>query len=230
MPFVEPYKKVRDVVRFLRDALERREGDARPTTRSRCRASGSACAPSSSRRSWSPPCARACCAWPAARPTARSSTGCRPTTCAKVAGVVHEAAGGDDKEIVCRIFVCPSENADAVRAGGRVRHRRLPERAGVRRVPRVARSRRRSCRPMWDAWKAGDRKAALAAIPDSVVDELIVHGSPSACRAADPALLRQRRDHDVAGDPAARPRPRRTGTPSGRWRRAPDVRPRFRPR
>ncbi len=26
VPFVEPYKKVRDVVRFLRDALERREG------------------------------------------------------------------------------------------------------------------------------------------------------------------------------------------------------------
>jgi alkanesulfonate monooxygenase SsuD/methylene tetrahydromethanopterin reductase-like flavin-dependent oxidoreductase (luciferase family) len=35
---------------------------------------------------------------------------------------------------------------------------------------------------MWDAWKGGDRKAALAAIPDSVVDELIVHGSPEACR------------------------------------------------
>ena len=37
--------------------------------------------------------------------------------------------------------------------------------------------------PMWDAWKAGDRKAALAAIPDSVVDDLIVHGSPAECRA-----------------------------------------------
>jgi alkanesulfonate monooxygenase SsuD/methylene tetrahydromethanopterin reductase-like flavin-dependent oxidoreductase (luciferase family) len=35
---------------------------------------------------------------------------------------------------------------------------------------------------MWDAWQAGDRKQALAEIPDAVVDELIVHGSPSACR------------------------------------------------
>jgi alkanesulfonate monooxygenase SsuD/methylene tetrahydromethanopterin reductase-like flavin-dependent oxidoreductase (luciferase family) len=35
---------------------------------------------------------------------------------------------------------------------------------------------------MWDNWKAGDRKAALAAIPDSVVDALIVHGSPEHCR------------------------------------------------
>ena len=36
---------------------------------------------------------------------------------------------------------------------------------------------------MWDAWQAGDRKAALAAIPDEVVDQLIVHGSPEQCRA-----------------------------------------------
>jgi len=36
---------------------------------------------------------------------------------------------------------------------------------------------------MWAAWKAGDRKAALAAIPDEVVDDLVVHGSPADCRA-----------------------------------------------
>ena len=36
---------------------------------------------------------------------------------------------------------------------------------------------------MWDAWAAGDRKAAVAAIPDNVIDELIVHGSPDECRA-----------------------------------------------
>jgi alkanesulfonate monooxygenase SsuD/methylene tetrahydromethanopterin reductase-like flavin-dependent oxidoreductase (luciferase family) len=35
---------------------------------------------------------------------------------------------------------------------------------------------------MWDAWQAGDRKAALAAIPDELVDQLIVHGSPASCR------------------------------------------------
>jgi hypothetical protein len=37
--------------------------------------------------------------------------------------------------------------------------------------------------PMWDAWAAGDRKGALAAIPDEVVDDLIVHGSFAECRA-----------------------------------------------
>jgi alkanesulfonate monooxygenase SsuD/methylene tetrahydromethanopterin reductase-like flavin-dependent oxidoreductase (luciferase family) len=36
---------------------------------------------------------------------------------------------------------------------------------------------------MWEAWKKGDRKAAVAAIPDEVVDELIVHGTPDECRA-----------------------------------------------
>ena len=36
---------------------------------------------------------------------------------------------------------------------------------------------------MWDAWKAGDRKAALAAIPDEVVDDILIHGSPAQCRA-----------------------------------------------
>jgi alkanesulfonate monooxygenase SsuD/methylene tetrahydromethanopterin reductase-like flavin-dependent oxidoreductase (luciferase family) len=36
---------------------------------------------------------------------------------------------------------------------------------------------------MWEAWRAGDRKAALAAIPDGIVDELFVHGTPDECRA-----------------------------------------------
>jgi len=35
---------------------------------------------------------------------------------------------------------------------------------------------------MWRLWKEGDRKAALAAIPDSVVDDLIVWGPPEKCR------------------------------------------------
>ena len=35
---------------------------------------------------------------------------------------------------------------------------------------------------MWEAWQSGDRKAAVEAIPASLVDELIIHGSPEACR------------------------------------------------
>jgi alkanesulfonate monooxygenase SsuD/methylene tetrahydromethanopterin reductase-like flavin-dependent oxidoreductase (luciferase family) len=38
-------------------------------------------------------------------------------------------------------------------------------------------------KPMWDTWQAGDRKGATASIPDEVIDDLIVHGSPAECRA-----------------------------------------------
>jgi hypothetical protein len=35
---------------------------------------------------------------------------------------------------------------------------------------------------MWDAWDAGERKLANDVIPDSVVDDLIIHGSYEECR------------------------------------------------
>jgi probable F420-dependent oxidoreductase len=105
-----------------------------------------------------------------------------PTDVAKVAGVVRAAAGGADREIVCRIFCCPSEDTDAVRAGARKAI------AAYLNVPVYAEFHRWLGRGdalggMWEAWAAGDRKAALAAIPDSVVDDLVVHGSPEQCRA-----------------------------------------------
>ena len=89
---------------------------------------------------------------------------------------------GPGKEIVARIFVCPSEDVEAVRAGGRrqiAAYLNVPVYAAFHewlgRGPQLA--------GMWDAWKAKDRKAALAAIPDEVVDDLVVHGSPAQCRA-----------------------------------------------
>jgi probable F420-dependent oxidoreductase len=88
---------------------------------------------------------------------------------------------GDGKEIVARIFVCPSEDTEAVRSAGKFlisSYLNVPVYAAFHEW--LGRSDR--LQPMWDAWKAGDRKAALAAIPDSVVDELIVHGSPAECR------------------------------------------------
>jgi probable F420-dependent oxidoreductase len=88
---------------------------------------------------------------------------------------------GPGKEIVARIFVCPSIDADTVRNFGRMAvaaYLNVPVYAAFHewlgRGPKLA--------DMWAAWKAGDRKAATAAIPDEVVDELIVHGSPADCR------------------------------------------------
>ena len=36
---------------------------------------------------------------------------------------------------------------------------------------------------MRDAWAAGDRNAAMAAVPVDVIDDLIVHGTAADCRA-----------------------------------------------
>jgi probable F420-dependent oxidoreductase len=98
----------------------------------------------------------------------------------KVVPYVHE--GGADKEIVARIFVAPSEDIEQVRAMGRFAL------ASYLNVPVYAAfhdwlGRGEELGAMWRAWKAGDRKAALAAIPDHVIDALIVHGSPAECRA-----------------------------------------------
>ena len=100
-----------------------------------------------------------------------------------VATARAELAGAPEGfEVAARIFVCPTGDADEARATGR----RLI--AAYLTVPAYAAFHRWLGREpllgaMWRAWAAGDRKGALAAIPDEVVDDLIVHGSPEQCRA-----------------------------------------------
>jgi probable F420-dependent oxidoreductase len=98
----------------------------------------------------------------------------------KVAPFVHE--GGPGKEIVARIFVAPNPNKEQVRAQAKfaiAAYLNVPVYAAFHewlgRGPKL--------QGMWDAWKKGDRKAAVAAIPDEVVDELVIHGTPEECRA-----------------------------------------------
>jgi len=88
---------------------------------------------------------------------------------------------GPGKEIVVRIFVVPTDNADKAREIGR---RMITSYLNVTAYAEFHRwlGRGPLLQPMWDAWAAGDRKAALAAVPDQVVDDLVVHGSPEACR------------------------------------------------
>ncbi|WP_433066428.1 LLM class F420-dependent oxidoreductase [Dactylosporangium sp. CS-033363] len=86
-----------------------------------------------------------------------------------------------DFEIAARIFVCPTDDAAEARATARrliTAYLTVPAYAAFHRWL----GRGDVLKPMWDAWAAGDRKGALAAIPDEVVDQLIVHGSPAACR------------------------------------------------
>ncbi len=106
---------------------------------------------------------------------------------ATVAPIVRRAAEGADApdgappEIVARIFVAPSDDADKVRGMGRFAI------AAYLNVPVYAAfhawlGRGDRLGDMWRLWKEGDRKGALAAIPHEVVDELIVWGKPEQCR------------------------------------------------
>lgn len=181
IPFVEPYKKVRDVVRFLNDALA---GEKIAKTYDTFTVNGFKLGV---RPEIKPKILVAALREGMLRLAGRESDGAiinwlSPDDVKKVSAVVHDAAGGEEREIVARIFVCPSENTDVVRASARFAI------AAYLNVPVYAEFHRwlgrgPQLQGMWDAWQAGDRKAALAAIPDEVVDDIVVHGSPAQCRA-----------------------------------------------
>jgi probable F420-dependent oxidoreductase len=89
---------------------------------------------------------------------------------------------GPDTELIARLFVCVNEDADQVRELARWML------AGYLTVPAYAAfhdwlGRAEVLRPLHEAWAAGDRQAALKAIPDEVVDALVVHGDAATCRA-----------------------------------------------
>ncbi|TQS24961.1 LLM class F420-dependent oxidoreductase [Microbispora sp. KK1-11] len=99
-------------------------------------------------------------------------------------GDVRKVRGelGPETELIARLFVVVTEDAAKAREIGR----RLL--AAYLTVPVYAAfhewlGRGELLRPMQEAWAAGDRKAALKAIPDEVVDDLVVHGDAATCRA-----------------------------------------------
>ncbi len=181
VPFEQPYRKVRDVVRFLRDALK---GEKVTRTYDTFAIDGFRLGV---RPEQTPPILVAALREGMLRLAGREADGViinwlSPSDVGRVVDVVRAAAGGEDREVVCRIFVCPSENTEVVRQAGRFAI------AAYLNVPVYAAfhewlGRGPALRGMWEAWSAGDRKAALAAIPDEVVDDLIIHGSPAECRA-----------------------------------------------
>lgn len=88
---------------------------------------------------------------------------------------------GPDFDVAARIFVCPTGDAAYARTIGRrliTAYLNVPAYAAFHRWL----GREAVLTPMWRAWSTGDRKGAVAAIPDQVVDDLIVHGSPEDCR------------------------------------------------
>ncbi len=179
IPFEKPYQRTRDVVRFLRAALQgEKMSEEFDTFKTRGFKVGRV-------PEVPPKIMVAGLREGMLRLAGRESDGAiinwlSAEDVSRVAPVVQEAGGGG-KEIVARIFVCPSDDAETVRNMGRFAI------AAYLNVPVYAAfhewlGRGEQLQGMWDAWKAGDRKAALAAIPDQVVDDLIVHGPPEACR------------------------------------------------
>lgn len=181
IPFVEPYKKVRDVVRFLNDALS---GEKIAKSYDTFEVNGFKLGV---RPEQKPKILVAALREGMLRLAGRESDGAiinwlSPSDVSQVVKVVRDAAGGEEREIVARIFVCPSENTDTVRAAGRFAI------AAYLNVPVYAEFHRwlgrgEQLQTMWDLWKAGDRKAAAASIPDEVVDDILIHGSVEHCRA-----------------------------------------------
>lgn len=178
IPFEEPYKRTRDVTRFLRKALtgekvsEKYDGfEVNGFTLRRVPRE-------------QPPILIAALRPGMLRLAGREGDGAiinwlSAEDVATVKPFVEE--GGAQKEIVARIFCCPNPDAEVVRAEAKraiAAYLNVPVYADFHRW--LGRS--EDLEGMWNHWAAGDRKAALDAIPDRVVDQLIVHGTPEQCR------------------------------------------------
>jgi probable F420-dependent oxidoreductase len=86
-----------------------------------------------------------------------------------------------DVQIMCRINICPSTDPRAREAYRRAitAYLNVP----VYREYHAWLGRGAALRPMHEAWDDGNRRGALAAVPDSIIDELGVFGTPDECRA-----------------------------------------------
>jgi len=178
IPFEQPYQQVRDMVRFLRKALagEKVNEEFERFTIKGFRSGVSLPEP--------PPILIAALREGMLKLAGREGDGAilNWLSAEDVKQVVpHVHAGGEGKEIVARIFVLPVEDRQMALAIGR---RAV---AAYLNVPVYAAfhewlGRGDQLASMWKLWKEGDRNGALEAIPEEVVDALIVNGSPDACR------------------------------------------------
>ena len=84
-------------------------------------------------------------------------------------------------EDVKRIFVCPNPDTETVRAQAK---RAIASYLNVTvyRAFHEWLGRTEVLQEHWKKWDEGDRAGSLDAMPDTVVDDLIVHGTPEECR------------------------------------------------
>ena len=173
--FTEPYKRSRDTLRFLRAALagEKVTEDYDTFSISKFRLE---------RPPQPPPQVMLAALRPGMlRLAAREADGAITNWLAPSDVPTVRAEVGADTELVARVFVCPTEDEDAARGLGRLlisSYLTVP----VYQAFHEWLGRGDLLAPMHEAWAAGDRKGANAAIPDEVVDDLVVHGSVEQCR------------------------------------------------
>jgi len=184
IPFEEPYRQVRDMVRFLRSAMDGEKMTGR-FGRSEIKGFRLGIRPAQQ-----PAILIAALREGMLRLAGREGDGAiinwlSAQDVSTVAPIVQEAAAGaadpGAREVVARIFVAPSTDRETVLGMGRFAI------AAYLNVPVYAAfhewlGRGEQLADMWRLWGEGDRQGALAAIPESLVDELIVSGSPEQCR------------------------------------------------
>lgn len=173
--FEEPYRRTRDVLRIVKQALagERVNGEFDTVTINRFKLEQPPAAP--------PPVMLGALRPQMLRLAGQEADGAILNWLASYDVARCLDAIGTETETVARIFVCPSEDIDYARTLGR----RLI--ATYLTVPAYAAfhdwlGRGPALRAMHEAWNAGDRAGAAAAIPDEVVDDLVLHGPPESVR------------------------------------------------
>jgi probable F420-dependent oxidoreductase len=175
IPFEAPYQRSADTLRFLRAALAGEKVTHKYPTFA-----------VNGFRLERPPAVPPALALAALRPKmvrlAAEEAGAAITNWLSPADVPKvRAAAGTDCELIARIFVCPTTDAQLARAIGR----RLV--TAYLTVPAYAAfhewlGRGDLIKPMRDKWAAGDRRGASEAVPDEVVDDLMIYGDLDTCR------------------------------------------------
>jgi len=178
IPFEDPYKKVRDMVRFLRSSLagEKVTEDYDTFSIKGFRLGVELEQPV--------PILVAALREGMLRLAGREADGAivnwlSAPDAAKVTSIVREQ--NPDAEIVARLFVVPTADSDTARAIGRfamAAYLNVP----VYRAFHEWMGRSDALAEHWELWGAGDRKGALEKIPDEIVDQLIIHGTPDEIR------------------------------------------------